>query len=54
MSVRAECVMLNKGAHVVRAVRFLDDVLRRMQGHQDKKHSLLRKLSVADEHLGSG
>jgi len=48
MSGRAECVMLNKGPHVVEAVRFLDDVLRRMQRHQKKKRAMLRKLSISD------
>lgn len=37
MAERAECVMLNKGPHIVRAVAFLDDVLRRMERHQWKK-----------------
>lgn len=46
MSVRAECVMLNKGPHIVDAVTFLDDVLVRMQEHQSKKRTLLRRLSV--------
>lgn len=46
MSVRAECVMLNKGPHIVEAVAFLDDVLVRMQDHQAKKRTLLRRLSV--------
>ena len=44
---RAECVMLNKGPHIVKAVRVLDDILRRMQGHQSKKRSMLRPLAVA-------
>jgi pyruvate kinase len=44
MAVRAECVMLNKGPYVVEAVRVLDDVLTRMQDHQRKKRSLLRRL----------
>jgi pyruvate kinase len=44
---RAECVMLNKGPHVVKAVRVLDDILRRMQAHQSKKRSMLRPLRVA-------
>ena len=44
---RAECVMLNKGPHVVEAVRFLSDVLGRMQGHHDKKRATLRRLSVS-------
>ncbi|EGJ11799.1 pyruvate kinase [Rubrivivax benzoatilyticus] len=44
MAGRAECVMLNKGPHVVDAIRTLDDILRRMQAHQDKKRPLLRAL----------
>jgi pyruvate kinase len=44
---RAECVMLNKGPHIVKAVRVLDDILRRMQAHQSKKRSMLRPLRVA-------
>ena len=48
MSVRAECVMLNKGPHVVEAVCLLDDILVRMQGHQRKKNSRLRHLRLAD------
>jgi pyruvate kinase len=47
MAQRAECVMLNKGSHVVSAVRVLDDILRRMQTHQAKKRSLLRELHLA-------
>lgn len=42
--VRAECVMLNKGSHILEAIRALDDILTRMQAHQDKKTTLLRKL----------
>ncbi len=47
MSGRAECVMLNKGPHVVEAARFLNNVLHRMQLHQQKKRAMLRKLSVS-------
>lgn len=47
MGGRAECVMLNKGPHVVEAVRFLGDVLARMQAHQHKKSSMLRALHVS-------
>ena len=47
MGERAECVMLNKGPYIVEAVRSLDDILRRMHAHQDKKRSMLRKLNVA-------
>lgn len=48
MGRRAECVMLNKGPYVVSAVQVLDNILRRMQAHQAKKGSMLRKLQVAD------
>lgn len=44
---RAECVMLNKGPHVIAAVRVLDDILHRMAGHQSKKSSILRPLKLA-------
>jgi len=47
MGDRAECVMLNKGPHIVTAVRVLDDILRRMQSHQSKKRSMLRELRLA-------
>ena len=46
MGVRADCVMLNKGAHILEAMRTLDDILRRMQEHQSKKRSLLRALKA--------
>jgi pyruvate kinase len=44
LGVRAECVMLNKGPFITEAISMLDDILRRMAGHQDKKSSLLRAL----------
>jgi pyruvate kinase len=48
MSVRAECVMLNKGPHILKALQVLDDILKRMRDHQAKKRPLLRRLRVAD------
>jgi pyruvate kinase len=47
MGHRAECVMLNKGPHMVTAVKVLDDILRRMHAHQAKKKSMLRELKLA-------
>ncbi len=44
MAQRAECVMLNKGPHIDAAIVVLDDILRRMSGHQRKKTALLRPL----------
>jgi pyruvate kinase len=49
MGERAECVMLNKGPHVVEAVRVLDGILRRMQDLQSKKSAMMRRLRMADE-----
>ncbi len=48
MSGRAECVMLNKGPHILDAMRMLNDILRRMQTHQSKKRPLLRALKAWD------
>ena len=47
MGHRAECVMLNKGPHMLSAVRVLDDILRRMQSHQTKKQAMMRELRLA-------
>ncbi len=52
MSERADCVMLNKGPFVLDAVRALDDVLRRMESHQEKKRPMMRPLDVAKRFLG--
>lgn len=48
MSQRADCVMLNKGPHILAAIHMLDDILRRMQDHQHKKMAKLRRLAIAD------
>ncbi len=48
MSDRAECVMLNKGPHITDAIHTLDSILTRMQHHQHKKRSLLRRLQAWD------
>jgi pyruvate kinase len=50
MGSRAECVMLNKGPYIDRAMHFLADVLQRMKAHQEKKTSMLRQLSISDIH----
>ena len=54
MSARAECVMLNKGPYIVKAVSTLDDIIRRMATHQFKRKSNLRPLQVARHFLGKG
>jgi pyruvate kinase len=45
MAQRAECVMLNKGMYIDKAVKMLDKILRRMQRFQRKKENILPKLS---------
>ncbi len=47
---RAECVMLNKGPHIEKAIKLLDRILRRMQNYQRKKEVILERLEYA-EHL---
>jgi len=49
MSQRAECVMLNKGVYIGKAVKMLDKILRRMQRFQKKKETMLPKLDEADK-----
>lgn len=44
MGERAECVMLNKGPHILGAMKVLDNILQRMEEHQRKKSPLLRQL----------
>lgn len=48
MAQRADCVMLNKGPHVVQAIELLDNILSAMQQHQYKKTSMLRNLHVSE------
>jgi pyruvate kinase len=49
--VMAECVMLNKGRHIIKTIRMLDDILRRQVAHVDKKRYLLRPLGIAKNFL---
>jgi len=44
MAERAECVMLNKGPHILAGVETLVDVIGRMESHQSKKTPRLRAL----------
>ncbi|MGH9852839.1 MAG: hypothetical protein ACREBD_23630 [Blastocatellia bacterium] len=46
--LRAECVMLNKGPFIVETVRFLNGVLERMDAHQVKRRTMMRRLSISD------
>jgi pyruvate kinase len=45
MSMRAECVMLNKGPYVAEATRMLVKIIREMEPRQYKKRALFSKLA---------
>lgn len=49
MSQRAECVMLNKGPYIIKAVKMLDKILRRMEKIQKKKRTILPKLEFTKD-----
>lgn len=51
MSVRAECVMLNKGPFIEDALHTLDSILVRMEAHQYKKRQLYRPLKLVSAHI---
>jgi pyruvate kinase len=44
MAARADCVMLNKGEHLLDAIDVLQKLLARMEAHQHKKAPMLRRL----------
>lgn len=46
---QAECVMLNKGHYIHKAVKMLDKILRRMERFQRKSNSVIPKLEKAEE-----
>jgi pyruvate kinase len=46
MSMRAECVMLNKGPYVEEATRMLVRIIRDMEPRQYKKRTLFSKLDA--------
>lgn len=47
-SSQAECVMLNKGAHILDAMETLKDILLRSGGHHIKKRYTFRTLKIAE------
>jgi pyruvate kinase len=53
MAGRAECVMLNKGAYILEAVRSLGNILHRMEAHRQKNKGSLRSLQVAQRFCAS-
>lgn len=49
MAERAECVMLNKGPHIVATVQLLDEILRLMEAYQDKRDPLLPSFNMPED-----
>lgn len=47
---RAECVMLNKGPHILQAITTLRTILDKMDGHMSKKKDSLRALNIAKKY----
>jgi len=47
LSVKAECVMLNKGPFILEAINVLKNILTRMEEHSFKKKDELRALNIA-------
>ncbi len=41
IATKSECIMLNKGAHILRAIELLDQIIRDMERYQDKNAPLL-------------
>ncbi|MEJ2163113.1 MAG: pyruvate kinase [Robiginitalea sp.] len=51
LSVRSECVMLNKGRYILDAISELQTILDRMESHSSKNKNALRPLSIARRNL---
>ncbi|MFW5442293.1 pyruvate kinase [Aerococcus urinaeequi] len=47
MGARAECVMLNKGEHILEGINLLRSILEDIDEHQFKKTALMKQLNVA-------
>jgi len=48
---QAECVMLNKGKHLLKVLATLQDILHRSGGHHVKKRYIFRPLKIAERFL---
>lgn len=46
-AAHADCVMINKGAHTIKVIETLKDILHRSGGHHVKKRFTFRPLSIA-------
>lgn len=50
-AAHAECVMLNKGKHMLTVLATLQDILQRSGGHHAKKRYIFRPLKIAERFL---
>lgn len=50
-AVMAECVMLNKGDHIIRVINSLKDILRRSGTHRMKKRYTFRPMQIAKNYF---
>lgn len=48
MAQQAECVMLNKGPHIVHTIKLLDTIMKSMEAYHKKKAPMLPKLESED------
>ncbi|MGK7388860.1 MAG: pyruvate kinase [Candidatus Cyclobacteriaceae bacterium M2_1C_046] len=50
-SIKAECVMLNKGKYIVKTIKMLSNILKLQQEHKIKKRYTLRPLKIAQNFI---
>jgi len=50
-AAHAECIMVNKGRHMLLVLATLRDILRRSGGHHIKKRYVFRPLNIAEHFL---
>jgi pyruvate kinase len=48
---QADCVMINKGAHIIRTLEVLRDIMIRSGGHHIKKRYTFRPLTIASRFM---
>jgi pyruvate kinase len=48
MAQRAECVMLNKGPHIIETIKMLDDIMKSMEEYRQKQAPLLPLVNTED------
>ena len=49
----AECVMINKGVHIIHTIEALRDILARSGGHHVKKRFTFRPLAIASRFMAT-